>query len=55
MSADTTPLRRAPKDHPLETADVKSLSDHYVIASSGFYAQHQYADLSLILKRKRMQ
>lgn len=52
---DTTPLRIGKKSktalHDVETSD---LAEHFKIHSAGLYASHQYADLSLILKGRRM-
>lgn len=53
--ADTSPLRRDPinstkKD--LQSIETNDLKKHYLINANGFYGNHQYADLALILKRK---
>lgn len=53
--SSTSPLRRDPVNavktdlHDMETNDLKK---HYMIAANGLYGNHQYADASLILKRK---
>ena len=48
---DTTPLPRDIGEtnelHDIETNDLR---EHYIIHANGFYGDHQYADLSLILR-----
>ena len=50
--SDTTPLRRGVKKG-LVDIETNKLTDHYRYASAGLYANHEYADLSLILKGRR--
>ena len=54
--SNTSPLRRDPIDKPItdfNTIETTDLKKHYLISAAGLYANHQYADLALILKRKQ--
>ena len=53
--ADTTPLRRTPIGETkagFQEKDISDLKVHYRIAAAGYYADHTYADISLILKNR---
>ena len=53
MTGDTTPLRAGKKSNSaLKNVDTTNPKEHYIIAAAGFYGNHQYADLSLIVKRR---
>ena len=55
--ADTTPLRRTPIGETkagFQNKETSDLRDHYLVAAAGYYANHTYADISLILKNKRV-
>jgi len=54
--SDSTPLRKTPvksKSTKLANVETNDLKKHYLYHASGFYASHEYADLALILKRRR--
>ena len=51
--ADTSPLGRKPTTTPLKTLETIDLAEHYKIAAAGFYANHQYADISLLRRGRR--
>jgi len=51
--SDTTPLRRGIKKG-LVDVETNDLKQHYRFAAAGLYANHEYADLSLILKGRRI-
>lgn len=49
---DTTPLRKiGEKKGSLSDVEVNSPQEHFMIHSNGFYGDHQYTDLALLLKR----
>jgi len=54
--SNTSPLRRDPvnsKNTDLHDVETNDLTKHYLLNTAGIQAERQYADLSLILKRKQ--
>ena len=56
MAPDTTPLPRTRTgiNNDLKGVETKNLVEHYNIHAQGLYGNRQYADLSLILKNRRL-
>ncbi len=53
--ADTTPLPKigSKKNFP-KNVETNDLTKHYQFAAAGYYANHEYADLALILKNRKV-
>ncbi len=55
--SDTTPLPRTRTgiNKDLKTVETRNLVEHFNIHAAGLYGNREYADLSLILKNRRLQ
>ena len=55
--ADTTPLPRTRTgiNKDLKSVETKNLQEHFQIHAAGLYGNREYADLSLILRNRRLQ
>jgi len=56
MAPDTTPLPKTRTvNNDLKDVETTNLIQHYNIHAQGLYGNRQYADISLILKNRRLQ